>query len=91
MPRNRPAVRQTQANSVHRRVMRIHWSDSRPVSSAAMANANGTVIPMNPRYNSGGCAAISGWFWSSGTVPWPSDGVWGSVANGCVATVTSAR
>ena len=73
-PRNSPAVRQTQANIVHRRVMRIHWSDRRPVSSAAIPNANGTVMPMNPRYSIGGCAAISGWFCSSGSGPCPSRG-----------------
>src|SRR2546430_7984247 len=47
-------VRQIQANMVQRRVIRIHWSDRRPVIRAATANANGTVNPMNPRYSMGG-------------------------------------
>ena len=35
--------------TVQRRVMVIHSSPIRPVASAAMANANGTVKPVNPR------------------------------------------
>ena len=40
-----PAVRNPQAMSVARRVSTSHPSPSRPVTSAAIANANGTVNP----------------------------------------------
>jgi hypothetical protein len=86
-----PTVRKIQAAIVQRRVMRIHASLTRPVISAAIANANGTVTPMNPRYSIGGCAAISGWFCSSGSGPRPSAGAVPSVANGVVGPRTSSR
>ena len=40
-----PTVRKPQANSVHRRVSTSQPSPTRPVTSAAMAKANGTVNP----------------------------------------------
>jgi hypothetical protein len=72
-------------------VTRIHASDSRPVISAAIANANGTENPMNPRYRNGGCTAISGWFCSSGNGPRPSGGATANAANGRVGPRTSSR
>ena len=41
-PKRLPSVRKNHEKSVQRRVVRIHWSPSRPVASAAIANANGT-------------------------------------------------
>ena len=62
-------MRKIHEASVQRRVVRIQSSDNRPVMSAAMAKANGTVNPMNPRYRNGGWTAMSGWFCSSGSGP----------------------
>ena len=84
-------MRKIQAEIVHRRVIRIHASLTRPVINAAIANANGTVNPMNPRYRNGGCAAINGWFCSSGSGPRPSGGAVASVANGVVGPRTRTR
>jgi hypothetical protein len=72
-------------------VIRIQASLTRPVTSAAIANANGTVNPMNPRYRNGGCAAMSGWFCRSGSGPLPSGAAVASVANGVVGPRTSTR
>jgi len=44
-PKRLPSVRKNQVKSAHRRVVRIHWSPSRPVHSAAMAKAKGTEAP----------------------------------------------
>ncbi len=84
-------MRNDHAASVQRLVIRIHSSLTRPVISAAIANANGTVKPMNPRYRNGGCAAISGWFCSSGSGPRPSSGTGSRLANGVVGPRTSSR
>jgi hypothetical protein len=48
-PSRMPAVRNAQANSVHRRVSLCQSSSNRPVISDAMANANGSVKPTSPR------------------------------------------
>ena len=90
-PSTKPIVRKIQAVIVHRRVTRIHASLTRPVINAAIANANGTVNPMNPRYRNGGCAAISGWFCSNGSGPRPSSGAVARVANGVVGPSTRTR
>ncbi len=65
-------MRKPHANSAHRRVSTSQPSPTRPVISAAIANANGTVNPTYPRYRIGGWNSTSTWFCSKGLGPWPS-------------------
>ncbi len=44
-PRTMPAVRKPQATRVHERVLRSHSAPLAPTMRAAMAKANGTVMP----------------------------------------------
>ncbi|CAB4695205.1 unannotated protein [freshwater metagenome] len=64
-------VRKPHANNANRRVSLSHRSPTRPVMSAAIANANGTVIPTYPRYKIGGWNNTRMWFCSSGLGPGP--------------------
>ncbi len=48
-PQRFPQVSKNHEKMVHRRVVRIHWSPSRPLISAARAKANGIVNPIYPR------------------------------------------
>ena len=48
MPSVRPSERKSQAIMVQRRTARSHESSKWPVINAAIANANGMVIPTNP-------------------------------------------
>ena len=71
-----PMVRNPHANSVHRRVSSSHPSLKRPVTSVAIANANGTVKPTKPRYKKTGWKAMRGLSCKSGFGPAPSAGTW---------------
>jgi hypothetical protein len=51
-------VRKNQASSVHRRVVVIQRVSRRPLSSAEMAKAKGTVNAVKPRYSVGGWIVI---------------------------------
>ena len=48
MPSTLPIDRNRNANSIHLRTATIHSLSSRPVASAAIANANGTEQPTKP-------------------------------------------
>ncbi len=65
-------MRKPHANNAHRRVSTSQPSPTRPVISAAIANANGTVNPTYPRYRIGGWNSTRTWFCSNGLGPWPS-------------------
>src|SRR5262245_28848860 len=68
-----PSDRKYQATMVHRRVVVIQKSVTRPAISAATANANGTVKPVNPRYSATGWVIMPESS-SSGLSPRPSAG-----------------
>jgi hypothetical protein len=53
-----PTASAMKAQSVKRREALIHSSSSRPVTSAATQNANGTDQPVMPRYSIGGWIII---------------------------------
>src|SRR5688500_11781277 len=73
MPSVRPNERKIHANIVQRRTARSHASSRCPVMSAAMANANGIVIPTKPMYSDGGWMTLEK-FYSSGFSPLPAGG-----------------
>src|SRR5215210_3049058 len=60
IPRRIPVVLKNQARSAHRRTAASHSASSRLVTNAAIANANGIVVPTYPRYRFGGWIAIPG-------------------------------
>src|SRR3954467_9623959 len=64
-----PTVRKPHAYSAHRRVASSQPSPTRPVIKAAIANANGTVNPTNPRYRIGGWDNTKMWVFKSGVGP----------------------
>ena len=64
-----PTVKNPQAYSAHRRVATNQPSPTRPVISAAIAKANGTVNPTKPRYRIGGWNSTRMWFCSNGLGP----------------------
>src|SRR5712671_6586537 len=85
-----PVPRMNQERMVNRRVVRNQVSSRRPVASAAMANANGTVSPTYPTYRQGGWIAMNG-FCSCGFIPNPSIGVLDRVTNGRAMKLTRIR
>src|SRR5262249_55957172 len=89
-PISSPRERKYQAVIVHRRVRAIHVSVSRPVASAATANAKGTVNPVKPRYRAIGCVIIPVSS-SSGLSPRPSGGVGLGRRDGGAAIVMTER
>ena len=76
-----PMVNRPHESKAHRLVSRSHPSPTRPVISAAIANANGTVKPIYPRYSNGGWKSTRMWFCSNGLGPGPSKPT-GTVAPG---------
>ena len=85
-----PSERKYQATIVHRRVIVSHASPTRPVISAAIAKAKGTVRPVKPRLSATGCVIIPVSS-SRGLSPWPSAGTGCRRANGGAATVITSR
>ena len=58
MPKMTPFARKNHERRIHTLVMTIHLVSSLPLSRAEMANANGTVNAVKPRYNVGGWMVI---------------------------------
>src|SRR5713226_4256034 len=83
-------VRKNHATMVQRRVVLIQASSTRPIISAAMAKAYGTVKPTKPVYSSGGCVIMLESS-SNGLSPRPSSGGGERISNGFEAKASTAR
>ena len=56
-----------------------------------MPKANGTANPVYPRYRSGGCSPMNGWFWSRALGPGPSEATGVTRVKGFPGQVITAK
>ena len=86
-----PNVRKPHENKAHRRVSTSQPSPTRPVMSAPIAKAKGTVMPTYPRYKIGGWNTTKMWFCNSGFGPGPSSTPGAPVLNGLAGPSVSTK